>query len=81
MPAQWLKGPSGTEFYVNTYPADEPIACMVFCHGFIEHIGRYTEIFPLYAQKGISVLAYDQRGFGKTACDKEHNNVSDTKLS
>jgi len=74
MPSLWVKGPSNTEFFVNTFPAEDPKASIIFCHGFIEHIGRYVDIFPLYAKRGISVVCFDQRGFGRTACDKEHNN-------
>jgi acylglycerol lipase len=80
MTSLWVKGPSNTEFFVNIYNADNPKACLLFCHGFIEHIGRYSDIFPTYAQRGISVACFDQRGFGKTACDKEHNNVCSYKL-
>jgi alpha-beta hydrolase superfamily lysophospholipase len=75
MPSLWVKGPLGTEFYVNSFPAENAKACIIFCHGFIEHIDRYSDIFPLYTQRGISVVCFDQRGFGRTACDKEHNNV------
>lgn len=35
----------------------------------VEHVSRYEHVFPLYAQSGIAVFAYDQRGFGKTALD------------
>lgn len=42
-------------------------ATIVFVHGFIEYIDRYVEVFPLFAARGIEVVAYDQRGFGDTA--------------
>jgi len=35
----------------------------------VEHIARYEHVFPSYAQRGISVFAFDQRGFGRTALD------------
>jgi acylglycerol lipase len=41
-------------------------------HGFCEHIGRYEHIHPLFANRGITVFCYDQRGFGKTALDAEN---------
>ena len=67
----WVDGPLSTKFYTRTYAAATPaVAHVVFVHGFAEHVGRYEQTFPVYALKGISVFAYDQRGFGRTACDK-----------
>ncbi|UZJ56489.1 hypothetical protein CBS101457_005809 [Exobasidium rhododendri] len=43
-----------------------PRAAIVFAHGFLEYYARYNNIFPLFAQSNISVVAFDQRGFGKT---------------
>jgi acylglycerol lipase len=66
----WVDGLLSTKFYTRTYAATTPaIAHVVFVHGFAEHVGRYEQTFPVYASKGISVFAYDQRGFGRTACD------------
>ncbi|KAH8916799.1 alpha/beta-hydrolase [Atractiella rhizophila] len=42
---------------------------LVFVHGFVEHIERYDHVFPIYAQKGIEVFAFDQRGSGQTAAN------------
>lgn len=71
----WLEGPKSTSFYTRTYdvPAEAgpAKAHIVFVHGFAEHIGRYENTFPVYASKGISVFAYDQRGFGRTALDEK----------
>ncbi|GAA5980555.1 hypothetical protein JCM5350_004344 [Sporobolomyces pararoseus] len=63
-------GPDGTKFYTKTWlpsPTTPTIAVVLFIHGFVEHIRRYDHVFPLYAEKGIAVFAYDQRGFGQTA--------------
>ncbi|KAF4620954.1 hypothetical protein D9613_000910 [Agrocybe pediades] len=67
----WLTGAGSTEFYTRTYtPKDSPPkAAIVFVHGFAEHIGRYTHFHPQLAAKGVSVFAFDQRGFGLTAQD------------
>ena len=56
---RWL--PTGT-----TTSATPPRAQVVFVHGFIEHYGRYDNIFSLFAQANIAVTAFDQRGFGRT---------------
>jgi hypothetical protein len=66
---EWLTGPRKTSFYTRLYSPPNPRAALVFAHGFIEHVGRYEHIFPQYAEKGISVLAFDMRGFGRTALD------------
>ena len=68
----WLPGPENTQFYTRTYPAasSPPRAIVLFVHGFAEHIGRYEWAHGEYAARGITVFAYDQRGFGRTALDK-----------
>lgn len=50
--------------------ASPPALSVVFVHGFVEHIGRYKDAFPLFAARGIELIAYDQRGFGKTADER-----------
>ncbi|KAI1782744.1 lysophospholipase [Ganoderma leucocontextum] len=67
----WLPGPDGTQFYTRTYPSPTPPrAVVLFVHGFAEHVGRYEWAHGVYAARGITVFAYDQRGFGRTALDK-----------
>ena len=68
----WLPGPENTQFYTRTYPAasSPPRAIVLFVHSFAEHIGRYEWAHGEYAARGITVFAYDQRGFGRTALDK-----------
>ncbi|KAF7351007.1 Hydrolase-4 domain-containing protein [Mycena sanguinolenta] len=74
----WLAGPQSTQFYTRTYRADasESKAVIVFIHGFVEHIGRYTQVHPVLAAHGFNVFTFDQRGFGKTALDEEHKSTS-----
>ena len=69
----WYSDPQANKFYTRTYTAPGPSkAVIVFVHGFAEHVGRYAHFHPLFLQHGISVFAFDQRGFGMTALD-EHN--------
>lgn len=81
----WLKGPQSTSFYTRLYlpsssstseatstPSTRPKAALIFVHGFIEHIGRYEHLHTYFAEHDVAVFAFDQRGFGKTALDKEH---------
>ncbi|GAA5855629.1 hypothetical protein JCM3766R1_006488 [Sporobolomyces carnicolor] len=63
-------GPDGTKFFTKTWLPPRSVqtrAVVLFVHGFIEHVRRYDHVYPLYAEKGIAVFAYDQRGFGQTA--------------
>lgn len=50
----------------STASTTAPRAHLIFSHGFIEHSGRYFNIFPLFPQANISVTAYDLRGYGWT---------------
>ncbi|KAI0076518.1 lysophospholipase [Panus rudis PR-1116 ss-1] len=70
----WLAGPDGHQFYTRTYaaPAPGPRAVILFVHGFAEHIGRYEHVHIDYPKRGITLFSFDQRGFGRTALDKEH---------
>ncbi|KAJ7655732.1 Alpha/Beta hydrolase protein [Mycena polygramma] len=74
----WLVGPQATKFYTRTYLAPPSVsrAVLVFIHGFSEHVGRYTWAHPQFAQRGINVFTFDQRGFGKTALDAENKSES-----
>ncbi|OSC97319.1 lysophospholipase [Trametes coccinea BRFM310] len=70
----WLPGPDGLQFYTRTYrpPAGTPAcAALLFVHGFAEHVARYEWAHGVWAARGVAVFAYDQRGFGRTALDKE----------
>ncbi|KAI0767163.1 lysophospholipase [Fomes fomentarius] len=69
--AAWSSGYDGTRFYTRTYTASSPRAVVLFVHGFAEHIARYEWAHGVYASKGITVFTYDQRGFGRTALDKD----------
>ncbi len=70
--AAWSPGHDGTQFYTRTYSASSPRAVVLFVHGFAEHIARYEWAHGVYASKGITVFTYDQRGFGRTALDKDN---------
>ncbi|GAA5864113.1 hypothetical protein JCM3774_006385 [Rhodotorula dairenensis] len=65
-----IVGPESARFFTKhwTPTAPTPVrAAVLFVHGFIERVERYDHVFPKYAQQGIAVFAFDQRGFGKTA--------------
>ncbi|KAH8103271.1 lysophospholipase [Cristinia sonorae] len=68
----WIAGPNAHQFYTRTYAASPPRAVIIFVHGFGEHVGRYEASFPAFPKRGVTLFAYDQRGFGRTALDAEH---------
>lgn len=47
--------------------ADEPRAVVVALHGFNDYRRAFASAGPFLAERGITVYAYDQRGFGETA--------------
>jgi len=64
---EWVDGPDNISFFTKRWtPAGTPKAHVVFVHGFVEYIERYDYYFSQFAERGISVFAFDQRGFGKT---------------
>ena len=75
----WLLGHKKTSFYSHTYhpPAKSRTrAALVFIHGFAEHVERYEHVHRIWAEKGFFVLAFDLRGFGRTALDKKKSRSS-----
>jgi alpha-beta hydrolase superfamily lysophospholipase len=48
-------------------PAEEPTAAILALHGFNDYSKAFEEPAKAWVAKGISVYAYDQRGFGETA--------------
>ncbi|KAI0719289.1 lysophospholipase [Cerioporus squamosus] len=65
----WLAGPDGHSFYTRTYHANFPKAVAVFVHGFRDHISRHADVHAAFAQRHVSIFAYDLRGYGRTALD------------
>ena len=49
------------------WPASAPRAHVLLLHGACDYSGAFDEIGPLFAARGITALAIDQRGFGATA--------------
>jgi alpha-beta hydrolase superfamily lysophospholipase len=49
------------------WPAPAPRALVLFLHGASDYSGAFDEIGPLFADRGLTTLAIDQRGFGATA--------------
>ncbi|KAH6565395.1 hypothetical protein BASA62_007325 [Batrachochytrium salamandrivorans] len=68
----WVTKTDGTKIYSRTWAPlplgpNSVLAVVVFIHGVGEHIQRYNYVFPFFAEAGIKVVGFDQRGFGRTA--------------
>lgn len=58
----------GTELFAQQWPSKgKTKAHLLLLHGFNEYPGAFDEVGQAFAQQGISVWAYDQRGFGRSA--------------
>ncbi|EGC34809.1 hypothetical protein DICPUDRAFT_92131, partial [Dictyostelium purpureum] len=54
-------------------PKTKPIATVTFIHGLGEHSGRYEHVFSKFADEGIKVNAFDQRGHGVSTGVRGHS--------
>ena len=61
-----LTAPDGTALYCVTYCADHPAGSVLVLHGFTENAFKYSEIIYSLVRSGFSVVAYDQRGHGRS---------------
>jgi alpha-beta hydrolase superfamily lysophospholipase len=57
--------PDGQRLNVSSWKAKKPRAVFVAVHGFNEYAESFQLPGPWFSQRGISVYAYDQRGFGR----------------
>ncbi len=47
-------------------PEGSARACICLAHGFGEHTGRYQHVGAFFAERGYAVIAFDQRGHGRS---------------
>ena len=74
-----VAGFDGSPLFVSRFKADENRYGTVFIvHGFTENAVKYSEIIFSLLKNGFSVVAYDQRGHGRSARDRS---VSDKSLT
>lgn len=56
----------GARLGLTTWPAEKPIAAIVAVHGMNDYAAAFTFAGPYWSAYGVSVYAYDQRGFGRS---------------
>ena len=64
--ADYFRAADGRRLAVRRYPADAPRAIVVAVHGFNDYSNNFGLAGPWFAERGIAVIALDQRGFGET---------------
>ena len=87
-----VPGYEGRPLYRVSYEADDPVATVLIVHGFTENAYKYAELIWSLLHLRFSVIAYDQRGHGRswradgipgpsvTHVDRFSDYVSDMKL-
>ncbi len=62
-----MEGAGGAPLALTEWPAQGPVrAALLAVHGFGDHGARaFADAAPAWAEAGVAVYAYDQRGFGR----------------
>ena len=61
-----IPGYQDRPLYCVSYEADNPVATVLIVHGFTENAFKYAELIWSLLQLRFSVIAYDQRGHGRS---------------
>lgn len=65
--------PDGLQLFVQGWqPETKPQAVVCLVHGLGEHSGRYVHLATFLTQAGYAMLAFDQRGHGKSQGQRGH---------
>lgn len=56
----------GARLGLIIYEAKAPVAAIVAVHGMNDYAGAFVYAGPYWAERGVTVYAYDQRGFGRS---------------
>lgn len=61
-----VEGEGGRPLYVSRFDADAPQGTVLIVHGFTENGEKFIELIHSLLQNNLSVVAYDQRGHGRS---------------
>ena len=61
-----VQGDGGCKLFVSRFDADKPKGTVLIVHGFTENADKFSEVIHSLLQSGLSVVAYDQRGHGRS---------------
>lgn len=69
----WRSGSEQLKLFGQVWqPIDAPSAVIALVHGMGEHSGRYRKFAEFFTERGFAVMAFDQRGHGKSEGKKGH---------
>lgn len=75
------KSSDGTEIFAQSWNVENPKAIICLVHGMGEHSGRYEHVAKFLNENNFSMLAFDQRGHGKSDGKRGHTPSYDLLMS
>ena len=75
-----LTGTAGAALSCAAFDAESPQGTVLVLHGFTENLFKYSELIYSLLQNGFSVVAYDQRGHGKSWRKPGLQDIGDTHV-
>ena len=67
-----VRASDGARIHITAWHAPAPRAALLLSHGLGEHAGRYASLAAALVERGITVLAPDHRGHGRSAGQRGH---------
>ena len=61
-----ISGKGGISLFCSVFPAEKPVGTVLIVHGFTESIYKYSELIYSLVHQQFTVVAYDQRGHGRS---------------
>ena len=77
---QEVTGTGGKQLFCSVFHAEHPNGNVLFVHGFTENVYKFSEIIYSLLKNGFNVLAYDQRGHGRSWRDETISDISLTHV-
>ena len=75
-----LEGYGGRPLHGCLYPAGRPAGTILLVHGFTENAYKFSELAYSLLKQGLTVIAYDQRGHGRSWRDPDITDLSVTHV-
>ena len=61
-----IPGDGGVPLFASRFDADQARGTVLIVHGFTENADKFAEVIHSLLRRGLSVVAYDQRGHGRS---------------
>ena len=75
-----VAGDGGRPLFASRFDADDPHGTVLIVHGFTENADKFSELIHSLLNNGLSVVAYDQRGHGRSWRAEGLNDLSLTHV-